>query len=400
MSNLITSLDSNWRTLMVLSDSHGRKRDAQAWVCAMDALEKIQPDTVVLLGDITELESCSGWMSNNLDHDKVQDDWLDLRSLLREVRQKAPNARIIYRGGNHEDRAYRHLVKITRKHPEMRGLWEHLLDVEKQSGAADLGIEWQPSILSVSSIASISRTPRDKFNKPLEVGTIQLIHGHEVSKGAAMIYHARKAISMYGGSLIYAHFHTSQGFSEQWRDGVMDATSAPCLRTIHPAWMGGGPNRWCHGFIVANYIDGMTFADWRSDRCTNAINVVRIKGGEAVFAGQVFRGSVGEAAEQAAPEPASEPPAECAPPPPPAAPCPWDEVLLPPPPEKTPTRRSSMPGEELARIRDMLGFTWSELGDALGVAGKTVAGWSVKKSRSAPVWAARWLWEVSRQHEG
>lgn len=94
--------------------------DRRAWDLAVQAAQRLQPDVIVLLGDMLDLAPWSCRWPTPLELvDTTQPALAELHWWLRRLRRAAADARIIYLEGNHEDRIRRALVERV---PEAEGL--------------------------------------------------------------------------------------------------------------------------------------------------------------------------------------------------------------------------------------------------------------------------------------
>lgn len=101
-----------FQTFMACSDVHDVHCDKfwkRVW---LDAVARVQPDLVILNGDIFDLAEFSRWEQDPREWDVVAKIKWTLQ-FIRDIRNAAPNAQIDFIEGNHELRLFRHLGEAT-----------------------------------------------------------------------------------------------------------------------------------------------------------------------------------------------------------------------------------------------------------------------------------------------
>lgn len=178
-------------------------------------------DVVLLNGDIVDHYSLSDYLKDP----RMRNYPAEVRAgrdLLKAIRKAFPDARIIYKHGNHEDRFERYM---TIHCPELLGIPEFTWDAAY--GVGDLGIE----------IVRDQRT--------VKAGGLNIYHGHEFKlSGAAMparMLYLRAKVNALAGDV-----HRSQHWSEPDADGKLISTfTTGCLCYKNPPFM--RHNKWNHG---------------------------------------------------------------------------------------------------------------------------------------------------------
>lgn len=90
------------------------------------------------------------------------------------------------------------------------------------------------------------------FGTHFRYGKLTYIHG-ELLSGK---YHAAKALELFGRNLLYAHFHAPQTMTKVLSSDQtqkFQATCAPIVGEINPAWMENRSSAWVNGFCVICY---------------------------------------------------------------------------------------------------------------------------------------------------
>jgi len=187
---------------------------------------------VLLNGDVVD----SHWLSKYIKDPRLRDFPEEVRlgiQYLNTIRKAFPDARIIYKHGNHEER-YQNYMRTHS--PELLGVpefsWEHIYHLD------DYGIE----------------IVTDK--RPIELGKLNVYHGHEIPTGGVMP--ARTLFNKAMESSLAGHVHRSHHFSEPTASGKLISTwTTGCLCQLHPEF--ARINKWNHGFALVEVSDDGAF---------------------------------------------------------------------------------------------------------------------------------------------
>ena len=101
-----------WQSTLVASDMHGLHCDPFFLRVFLDTALRLQPEHIVLNGDIIDAAEFSKHTQDPRQF-KVVEEIRWLHKMLADVRVVAPNAQIDYPAGNHESRLLRHLSEQT-----------------------------------------------------------------------------------------------------------------------------------------------------------------------------------------------------------------------------------------------------------------------------------------------
>lgn len=210
--------------ILILADIHAPYHDRESLETALNHGDQKNIDCILFLGDFSDFYSVSAWTQ---DPDRV-----DLRGeidqaklILSVIIDYFKDIPIYLLAGNHEDRLNRY---IQRKCPELWGMEE--LTYESVMNLKAFGVEYVA----------------DK--KILQIGKLNLIHGHEFSGGAGSpvnpargLYNKGKAMSMCG------HFHRTSEHAEMSMTGdAVTCWSVGHLGDAHPSY--APINKWNRGF--------------------------------------------------------------------------------------------------------------------------------------------------------
>ena len=149
------------------------------------------------------------------------------RELFQWLRRRLPNARIIVKEGNHEERLARYVLRAA---PALEGLpglhVRELLDLD------NVGAEWVGE------------------RRPIAIGRLDVLHGHEFAGGGG-VYPARWLWLRTRGRVMCGHFHrTSEYHDADVRGRPEAAWSLGCACYLRPPYRRF--NAWNHGFAFVD----------------------------------------------------------------------------------------------------------------------------------------------------
>lgn len=216
-------LISGPQKIVVMSDLHIPYHDDVAVQAAVNHALEIKPDTIILNGDIGDFYAIS---RHDKDPRRVLADELDaIRQFLYWLRGCFPDARIIYKIGNHEDRMERFLVKNA---PVLLGVSDFEIPVLLRFD--ELKIEHVPSL------------------QLIRAGKLPIYHGHELPQGiSSPVNPARGMFMRVGESLMCGHWHRVSEHTESTglNKKYITTWSLGCLCNLSPDYC--ITNRWGHG---------------------------------------------------------------------------------------------------------------------------------------------------------
>jgi len=209
---------------LILSDVHIPFHDKKAVQLALKYGQNRRANFVLLNGDILDFFSISRWEKDPRQRNFPKE--VDMgKRFLQIVRGCFPNADIVFKEGNHEER------------------WEACL----RTRCADfLGIpefDWD-EVYKLSEL-DIQRVG-DK--RPVRLGKLNVIHGHEYNFAISNpVNPARGFFLRCKNHVIGGHFHhTSEHSEKTLEQKVLSAWSTGCLCSPHPDYK--PLNNWNHGF--------------------------------------------------------------------------------------------------------------------------------------------------------
>jgi predicted phosphodiesterase len=200
--------------ILVLPDIHVPYHTRSAIELAIAEGKRRNVDGILLSGDQVDFHTLS-----RFERDPEARDFAGERAimvqLLGYLRQEFPDARIIYKEGNHDERLRSYIVT---KAPELYGIAE--LRLEKLFDFERLGIEHVGE------------------KRTVMLGGLSALHGHEFHKGfAPPVNPARGAYLKAKVSVLIGHHHKTSEHTETSLDGSIVTTwSMGCLSDLRPPY--------------------------------------------------------------------------------------------------------------------------------------------------------------------
>lgn len=220
----------------ILSDVHLPYHSEIAVNAAVKFFKKMKPDNVLINGDLMDFYAISRYQK---DPSKV-DFNAEIESgteFLAWLRHTFPNSRIIYKDGNHDERWD---LWIFNNAPLLEKLPKKLKVAAKEhlSGLMDAALECKESDIE-----------RVKDGRPVMVGKLPVLHGHESGKSglASSVNGARGLFLRTLSTMLVGHSHrTSQHAEADWKHKQTSTWATGCLCELNPAYWRIG-NRWNWG---------------------------------------------------------------------------------------------------------------------------------------------------------
>ena len=219
---------------LILADVHVPYHDDKALDVALEFGDSYEPDNILLNGDQMDFFSISRWEKDpklrNLSGELQAG-----RQFIQALRERYPNAQIIWKNGNHEER------------------WEHYLwhKAPELCGSADFELE---RILRFSEygVQFVHGRQIIRAGKNLTI-----IHGHEVMSAADPVNFARTLYTKMGVCTMGGHKHkTSEHSEKHGNDKFVTCWSIGTLQEMHPEY--AVLNKWNHGIATVE-LDGNDF---------------------------------------------------------------------------------------------------------------------------------------------
>lgn len=209
--------------IVVQPDTHCEEINIPAMNAVCKFLEYYKPHGLINLGDFLEWDAVSAWKNLSEKAKRLTPQILAGRELLDRL-GKAAGPQCFFKRfcvGNHEFWLRQYLLDRI---PEVIEGLETLgpdLSVEGLLKLKDFGYRTIP------------------LNEILKVGHAHFIHGYYTGQN-----HAKKHLDVFGVNLYYGHLHDTQSYSGVSVNGVHEAASLGCLRSLNAPFLKGRPNNW------------------------------------------------------------------------------------------------------------------------------------------------------------
>lgn len=234
-----------------IGDTHGVFLDQRTWSSVLDFIRDFKPHQINLLGDIVDFYDISRFDKNPTRRVVLAQEIEFTRDvILAELRRASPKSHIVWIEGNHENRLQRYLWSRA---PELASLPG--MDMRSLFRLPELRVQYRTA--------------------NLEVGDVQLTHGHLVRKHSGQT--AKALMDEYGTSVIHNHTHRLGAIYKTDRSGNYVAFENGCLCSLTPEYIAGVPN-WQQGFSVG----------WVMPTGRFAFEQITVINGSFVYGGKFF----------------------------------------------------------------------------------------------------------------
>jgi len=223
-----------------IHDTHGMHADPKAISALIADLKVIDPDEIILLGDIVD---CGGFLAQHHVMGYVaetaysyEQDIEASNALLDAIQQAAPRAKIEYVEGNHEKRVETWAVTATLRHSRDSEALRRLYAPEFRLNLKARGIPYYRMSECYDGLTVPGFIKR---------GKLFYTHGSFItSKHATAAIHAKVA-----GNVRFANTHRAQA-ETVYRVGVgfIGAYNAGCACLKGPLWRNTDPTEWSDGY--------------------------------------------------------------------------------------------------------------------------------------------------------
>jgi len=227
------------RRVGVLSDIHVPYHDKRAVETAIKECKRHRCDTIILNGDTLDFHGVSRFERDPEARSPAEEVRMTVK-LMRYIQQQIPNARLIWKNGNHEDRWQKYIWENA---PVIWQLQQCRLD-------GLLGYEYAEQTESdcVKLSAHGWEYVTDKL--PILCGLLPILHGHELTAGSPVNPARGLYLRTSHTSLIGHHHATSQHTQADMFGREVATWSTGCLCDMRPLYMPF--NRWNHGFAICD----------------------------------------------------------------------------------------------------------------------------------------------------
>lgn len=266
-------VDADKVTMVIGSDFHGEMTNPFALRVFLDTITRLQPDHVVLAGDIANFEAVGRWSKNpnRLHNLQTEIDFI-VEKILRATRDAAPNAQIDLILGNHEMWLNRYLAEQAPGLASLRCLsFGELFCLTE----LDIGLVYGGDMLAPSTT---DKNRQVKAAWQSYYDTFVVTHGTATGPNAAKAELARFKMSGCSG-----HLHTPSSAHSSSLDrphlewNVLPMMTGPAVGEIY---LKGLPTTWQVGFAIVDI-----FPETR----THFYQPVHVRSGLCMSAGALYR---------------------------------------------------------------------------------------------------------------
>ena len=249
---------------IVTPDKHAPLHDRKAISVVKQAIEVVQPDGYIDLGDFGEWASVSHWQWKRkkkppLEYitPKVEEDIKSVNALFDEIDYSLDKAKVKDRRfcmGNHEE----WVDYFLQEHPYRKQYkFENATDIKNRGYKLYQSGEY------------------------FKIGKLFFYHGHHFGGQ----YHAANHLRKLGVSVMYGHYHSMQMSSLTGLNGPIEAWSIGCLKDMSKEknkWLKGRPHSWVHSFAIVDFFTGGKFS----------VTPISIIDGQASVYGEILKGKL------------------------------------------------------------------------------------------------------------
>jgi len=251
--------------LLVLSDLHGVFLDNKAWNIVLEIIKNNKFDEIVLNGDILDFPFISKHDRKLFEvpvlqnYSEVLEIEFTKKAILKPLRDAAPDAKIVFRLGNHEERLTQ--GKYTVAAERLAKLFKHYnsSELDEMLELQSFNIEYDP------------KEVRDYFGK------FEVVHGLSLAKTAP-----RNNINMYMGSGTSGHSHRLNSTYIRNKKSPYVWVESGCLRTINDV-------EYLNTAMVADWMQGFVTVTFDNDSDLFFSKTHPIVNGSCEFNGVVYK---------------------------------------------------------------------------------------------------------------
>lgn len=214
-ANDYTPYEIKQSRILILSDLHFPYQDNKAITLALDYGKSKKVDCILINGDLIDFANISRH-ERDFRARSIAEEFDAVRIFLKSIRLHFPKVKIVFKHGNHDERWEKFLYA---KAPEIFDVNDFQLEVLLRLG--ELKIE----------------TVKDK--RPVKLGKLIALHGHELAGGGAGgVNPARATFLKTIDSVIVGHYHKTSQHTETTLTGdVISVNSTGCLCDLNPLYM-------------------------------------------------------------------------------------------------------------------------------------------------------------------
>jgi len=213
---------SQSRTL-IISDLHIPYQDNDSIQKAINYGKEKKVNCILINGDLLDMCSISRF-GRDWRQRQIHEEFEATRVFLNSLREHFPKAKIVYKYGNHDERYEKFLFL---KAPEIFDCSDFQLEVLLKLGELKIEVV--------------------KEKRPIRIGKLTVLHGHELFGGSGGVNPARGTFLKTLENVVVGHYHKTSSNTEASMYGdVFSVHSVGCLCGKTPYYM--PINKWNTGF--------------------------------------------------------------------------------------------------------------------------------------------------------
>lgn len=228
-------------TRVIIPDSHGNHISRHAAAAFLADLEQRNPKEIVMLGDHLD---CGGFLAQHHTMGYVaecdtsyEEDVACTNEFLDKIQKAAPDARIHYIEGNHEQRLEKWCVTMALRHRRDAGFLLSKFGPEAVLRLKERGITYYRTSGRYHGV-TVPGT--------IKLGKCHFTHGFGFGRNATMDH-----VSKAAASIVHGHTHRSQGaVIRTIGSGVVAGYCPGTLSQLQPMYAHNRPTDWSHGYAV------------------------------------------------------------------------------------------------------------------------------------------------------
>jgi predicted phosphodiesterase len=200
--------------ILVISDLHFPYQNNEAIKIALDYGKKKKVNSILINGDLIDFATISRH-EKDFRSRKISEEFDAVRKFLKTLRIHFPKAKIVYKLGNHDERWEKFLYS---KAPEIFDVNDFELEVLLKLGELKIDVV--------------------KNKRPVKIGKLIALHGHELAGGAGGVNPSRSTFLKTFSSVLVGHYHKTSSSTETNLSGdVIAVNSVGCLCDLNPLYM-------------------------------------------------------------------------------------------------------------------------------------------------------------------
>tara|TARA_Y100000593_G_scaffold83824_1_gene158283 strand:- start:2943 stop:3737 length:795 start_codon:yes stop_codon:yes gene_type:complete len=248
---------------IITPDKHFPYHDKPAIAVLCKAIEMVQPEIYVDLGDIGEWENFSKHKWRGKKRPPLEFQIPDLETDIVEVNKG---------------------MDIVDESLDKIGCKEKYITVGNHDNWLNTFVEEHPYCSQYRFHQAVKLNSRGythiPFGEHLKLGKLYLYHGHQYGGQ----YHTANHLRKLGCNIMYGHWHDLQHMTATHMDGPKAAWSIGCLKDMageKNKWLANRKINWAHAFALVEFYEKGMFT----------VNVVQIIDGKCSLWGQILNGN-------------------------------------------------------------------------------------------------------------